>query len=156
MKPYSEEEYNKIKPIDKWVAYCPFCSTDRAWNNDDRLIRENDNWFIIYPTKPCGGVHRYKKHLILIPKKHHINTTSFSKEELLSKHEAEIWLEQYFTDQQYCSFVRHTDEIKSIQHLHYHYFWGNIRYRDIAKSLLYYDKMEKKEKVRAKNEKDWE
>ena len=131
------EEYKKIRPTDKWSKQCPFCSPPEKYK--DHLLWENDHRMIIYPSKPCGGVERYKKHLLCIPKAHVTKTTELTDEVVLSKQEAEQWLELYFGESEYCSYLRHTDWIKSILHLHYHYFWWNIRYRDMANSLKYYD-----------------
>ncbi len=144
MKFYTKEEYDHSVPKDKWIAYCPFCRTDKKWKMNEHLLRENTWWFIVYSIKPCAGIHRYKKHLILVPKNHHLNTPTLSKEEIAQKQEAEAWLENYFAGKQYFSFLRHTDGIKSIQHIHYHYLEGQLRYRDIAKSLLFYDRQQKK------------
>gem|GEM_PF-6456204 len=91
------------------------------WKNDEYYVRNNECRIIFYPAKPSGGVNRHEKHLLLIPKKHHINSPTLSHEEILSKQEAEKWIEQYFHDKQYISYMRHTDKIKSIQHVHYHY-----------------------------------
>ena len=135
MKHLTKSEYDALKPSDKRASDCPFCKEISS----DQLLRSNDYRNIIYPLKPCWWPDRFEKHLMLMPKKHHKNSTTLSTEELISKQEAEIFLEEYFVPYDYCSYLRHTDNIKTVQHIHYHYFLWNIRYRHIEESLLHYD-----------------
>jgi len=139
MKFISEQEYRKNRPRDKWVSACPFCI---EYLDQDYLVRSNIDWNIMHPTKPCWWPTRWKWHLLLLPKFHHENETTLRSDERLSRVEAEKRIKAYFWNLgiDYISFVRLTDQIKSIQHLHYHYIWGDILYRDIANSTDHYDK----------------
>lgn len=136
MKFLSNQEYDEIKPKDKRASHCPFCDFD---TQKERLLRENDDRRVFYPVRPIGWAIRYKKNLLLAPKQHHKYVTWLSTSEIVTKQEAEIWIQEHFTDEQYFSFMRHTDDIKSVQHLHYHYVVGQIHYADITNSVHRFD-----------------
>lgn len=138
MKFLTEQEYKKDRPLDKWVSVCPFCEEHL---NTDYSVRSNADWNIVRPVKPSWWPDRWKWHLMLLPRNHHISEITLSPDERFSRAEAELRLEGYFWDLwiDYICFVRLTDPIKSIQHLHYHYIWWNIRYTDINSSLEFHD-----------------
>ncbi len=136
MKFVSPEEYKKMKPKDKGVSLCPFCEKNI---NHEYVVWSNDFRWVKMPLQPYWWPDRWKRHLMAIPKKHHKDLTTLSDEEVLSKREVDLFLATYFEWVDYFSFVRLTDEIKSIQHLHLHYVKWNILYEDANRSLRTYD-----------------
>jgi len=129
-------ERNDIQPEDKGVSSCPFCDT-RAMKK--RILRENTHRYIIYNIYPCGWPERGEKQLLLIPKTHFQYTHELLQDQWSIRQEAETWIYEYFAGQSYFSFIKHTDDIKSLQHIHYHYIVWNIYHTFLESSIRYWD-----------------
>jgi diadenosine tetraphosphate (Ap4A) HIT family hydrolase len=130
------KEWDEIQPVDKGISLCTFCDLE---NNNERILRKNEYRYIIHNLYPCGWPERGEKHLLLIPKKHLQFTHDLDSDQRWAKKDAEQWIHTYFSDQSYFSFIKHTDDIKSLQHIHYHYIVWNLYHSFLELSIRYWD-----------------
>lgn len=105
---------------------CPFCK------RDEYLLQEFHFWNVLKNKYPYKNL---EKHILLVPKRHIDHAKYLLPEELAEIPEIEKYIERYFSGEDYFSFTRHTNEGKSIEHIHYHYLPGKL-YSDKLESIL--------------------
>lgn len=114
-----------------WKEKCPFCNTE---NENEYKIFETKHWFISNNKYPYFWE---KKHIMAIPKKHKKSASELSWEELKDFKNIEIFINNYFENKDYFSFIRQTTWWRSIEHLHYHYYpWILIVREDLENNFL--------------------
>lgn len=108
-----------------WIENCPFCKESENQN----IIKKFKFWYLIKNLYPYNWI---KDHILLIPYRHIEHTKFLNSEELSELNQINSFIEEYFSDKNYFSFIRETNWGKSIKHIHYHYLpW-----------ILFSDKME--------------
>lgn len=109
----TREEWWKIMPADMWHSQCVFCQPDIT-----PLLKEFDHWYI------CRNKYPYlwlKDNLLIIPKKHRKYTYELSPEEFAEFPKLEQFMNEYYGEKEYFSFIRQSCKWRSLEHLHYHY-----------------------------------
>ncbi len=119
----TREEWSKIMPKDMWKTECPFCDITKT-----PVLKVFIHWFICYNKYPYWW---NKDHLLLIPKKHKQFATLLSQEETQELPLIEQYIKEYYQETDYFSFTRHTNQWRSLEHLHYHYLPWTITPSDI-------------------------
>lgn len=95
-----------------WKEDCPFCK------DDEYLIKKFDFWNIYQNKYPYLWEQR---HLLLTPIRHIEHTKELHIDELSELPKIEAFIEAYYSGENYFSFIRQTNDGKTIKHLHYHY-----------------------------------
>ena len=107
------EEYEKLKPYFS-LENCPFCTKlDKG-----KIIFESKYWFVIHNDYPY---YDDKNWLMAIPKRHVEFTCNLIKEEFWDFVNIENFMNSFYKDKEYFSFIRQSKSNKSVEHLHYHY-----------------------------------
>lgn len=113
-----------------WEAECPFCHTSE-W--EQRLeIKKFKFWKLVKNLYPYSWL---KNHLLLIPYRHIEHTKFLNNEELSELSEIYNFIEKFFWDENYFSFIRETNWWKSIKHIHYHYLPWILYSQSVEKML---------------------
>lgn len=99
-----------------WKENCPFCNFIEDEKN--LIIWEWKYWNIRHNKYPYNW---NNKHLLVIPKSHKEHTKDLSKAEFSELKEISKFMDEYYKDENYFSFIRESSWWKSIKHLHYHY-----------------------------------
>lgn len=111
-----------------WKQDCPFCKQEEI----SLVIKEFKYWKIIKNKYPYIWV---SKHILVVPYKHREYTKDLSKNEFAELKDIEKYMAEYFSQENYFSFIRQTNESKSIKHLHYHYINATL-YSDKLETIL--------------------
>lgn len=120
-----------------WIENCPFCQ-DNSESDNLWFVKKFKFWNIKKNLYPYNWI---KDHLLLIPYRHIEHTKLLNENELIELKEINEFIEKYFGEQNYFSFIRETNWWKSVKHIHYHYLpW-----------ILFSDKMEEIMKEQHKN-----
>lgn len=98
-----------------WIEDCPFCKDNCDWI---WIIKKFKNWYIKKNLYPYNWI---EQHLLLIPYRHIEHTKFLNTEELNELSEIYRFIEDFFSGENYFSFIRETNWGKSIKHIHYHY-----------------------------------
>lgn len=114
------------KPKDKWKSDCPLCSEENL------VLWEGKYWKIVHNKYPLLGL---DKHLMLVPKEHVILTKDLSLEQWGEMKDAEAFFEEFYEGTNYFSFIRQSVASRSLEHLHYHYLPGQMKYNNLEEML---------------------
>ncbi len=109
-KKYTEKNIYLTKDI------CPFCKIEE--DEKQLLVHKTKYWEIRYNKYPY---YWHKQNLLVFPIEHRIHTIELSDEELIDYKNIEIYMKNYFWENNYFSFIRQTTSWRSAEHLHYHY-----------------------------------
>lgn len=95
---------------------CPFCENKIEEKN--LIIFETKYWQLRYNKFPY---YWYKQNLLAFPKKHKIYTTELTDNELIDYKNIEKFVQNFFINKNYFSFIRQWIWWRSIEHIHYHF-----------------------------------
>lgn len=70
-----------------------------------------------------------------VPLRHILLTGNLSKQEYGEMKEVEKFMEKFYLGKDYFSFVRQSLLSRSLEHLHYHYLPGRMRYKELESML---------------------
>lgn len=126
MKQINRDDWEKLKPKDKWATNCPLCL------ETDNIIFETLHWRIVHNMFPICGL---KNHIMALPKRHEILSKDLSSEEYLDYKNVERYISDYYGAQDYFTFMRETLNGRSLEHLHYHFLPWQIWYKNIEAML---------------------
>ena len=70
------------------------------------------------------------------PKKHFILAKDMPKEVFADYKNVEIFVADFYKDQNYFTFMRESLRSRSIEHLHYHFLPGQLFYKHLENMLL--------------------
>jgi len=131
MKFWNREDYRVLKQTvlaDKWKSHCPFC---HIRENEDKLLIEWEwkYWFIAHAKYPYWW---RNDHLLAIPNRCIEFTKDISTKEMSEFPEVERFMAHFYSNlDDYWSMIRQTSNLKSVNHLHYHYFPWFIHCSDV-------------------------
>jgi diadenosine tetraphosphate (Ap4A) HIT family hydrolase len=126
MKIFPREAY--LPPKNKWEWNCPFCDLN------EELIIWRWKYFCIRHNKfPYLWI---KEHLLVTPIRHVSETKNLTKEEFWEFVEIEEFMQEFYWNNRYFSFIRQFWAMKSINHLHYHYLPWEILLEEIESCLI--------------------
>jgi len=128
-KEYHEKKWKEIY----WLDNCPFCTNLKEKNNTWEILRRWKYCFVIYNNYPYSG---NNKHIMLIPYSHKKYYLELSDEEILDFKNANIFIKNFFNDDNYFSFLRETMANRSVEHLHYHYLIWKLQWKYLRKMLM--------------------
>lgn len=128
MKIYSRSIWHTDRPEDLGKESCPFCSPENA----EYIMFQTDYWLLVQNKFPILGL---KQHIMAVPKRHVILSKDLSHEELSDYGNILWYVHDYFWDQDFFSFLRESREARSLEHLHYHFLPGQMRYKSLEKML---------------------
>lgn len=97
-----------------WEENCPFCKNE----DKDLVVKNFKFWKLVKNLYPYNGI---KNHLLLIPFRHIEHTKFLKSDELKELSEINEFIENYYSWENYFSFIRETNWGKSIKHIHFHY-----------------------------------
>lgn len=118
---WNRKEYTKEDPFFE-KKDCPFCNYEKE--EKKLILHKTKYWEIRYNKFPY---YWDKLNLLVFPIKHKELTSDLTENELKDYINVEKWMQNYFKDQFYCSFIRQWlwknwwKWGKSVAHLHYHY-----------------------------------
>jgi len=115
-----------------WKENCPFCKKNIDKEEKKLILKETDFWEIRYNKYPYSWI---KDHLLAFPKRHIEFTKDLNEKELVDFKNVSTFINNYFKEKEYFSFVRESFTGRSIAHLHYHYLPWNIHSSDFEKIL---------------------
>lgn len=114
-----------------WRESCPFCIESKE--EKKLTIWKWKYWEIKHNKYPYANL---KNHLLVIPKRHVENTKNLTIEEFGELKKVEEFMNEYYSNQNYFSFIRETNWWKSIKHLHYHFIPWILYSTHLEKSLI--------------------
>jgi len=125
------DNFTKNNPI-IWKENCILCDYPKNKDDKELVLKNFDYWIVIYNKYPYWWT---KDHLLAFPKRHIELTKDLNNEELKDLKNVNTFINDYFKNKDYFSFLRETYSGRSIAHLHYHYLPGKIFSEDITNIL---------------------
>lgn len=132
MKLYPRTSYEHVKKTqfpDKWKSNCPFCNEKEL---EEYTLWKGNYWRITHNKYPFVGS---SKHLLAIPLECISKTANLSVEAWAEFRKVEKFMEKFFQNTSYYSFIRERGKKKSIHHLHYHFLPWEIPSEPFEKLL---------------------
>ncbi len=122
----SREYWENNKPADMWASNCPLCS------EKENLMYETLHWKVLQNKYPILGL---AHHLMAVPKKHILLAKEIPDEVFLDYKNIEIFMSEFYKNQDYFTFMRESIHGRSLEHIHYHFLPGQIWYKDLENML---------------------
>lgn len=129
-KPLTREEYHKIKSKEiYWKDDCPFCNKE---NQKWHIVWEWKFWYILHNFASYSWDHR---HIMAVPYEHIQFSKDLSDNHLLELKDIQIFVKEFFKEEQYFSFTRESMANRSVEHLHMHFLVWKLQWRFLRKML---------------------
>lgn len=98
---------------------CQFCKMEI--DDFDLILHKTKYWVIVYNKYPY---YWEKENLLVFPIKHSAFTYELKRKEFEDYKNVEIFMKNYFWEENYFSFIRQWTWWRSVEHIHYHYLKG--------------------------------
>ncbi len=130
---WTREEYHKKLNWKEryWLEDCPFCTNIKE--QEGHIIWKWKCWYIMHNMYPYSW---NEKHLMAIPYTHKKCYLDLSDEEILDFKNVNIFLKEFFGEDNYFSCLRETIANRSVEHLHYHYIPWKLKWKYLRKMLM--------------------
>lgn len=132
VKIWTRDEYHLNKSKEIYTEEdCPFCTNinENEWN----IIWKWEYWFLIHNAYPYSW---NEKHLMAVPYTHKKVYLELTDEEILDFKNVQIFIKDFFWEENYFSCLRETMANRSVEHMHYHFIPGKLKWKYLRKMLM--------------------
>lgn len=125
MKLFSRNIWELTQPADLWNENCVFCEEHLE---TPYQIFETTYWRVLHNKFPVLWL---KEHIMAIPKKHFRFAHEIPAEVMAEYPKVEKFVYDFYNGASYFTFMRESLQNRSLEHVHYHFLPGKMKYKHL-------------------------